>query len=553
MLRMTAREGCCKVGNGRYKDQMEGTCGNMREMKPVQTVETERAEWPISTLLYAFGMGLLLIEYGISMFFYPTNPYHTGWWVVVLALRMGMTLAGVWMERKRRDVGFWILLVYFLLRFFRVFIPQPGAMADWGVCDRMFNAAWGFLGCYALGRVLDRQQLKTFLRVMAAAWVLLITIHSGIALYAAWRGEVIWNLSGLSYWGLAGTIGSGDEFMNAFNATQTTNLRLYVVFYVTTAGSVLSTAAVIGAGAMLACKRIIGKILYAIGIIVILLALSLTDSRGGYIAASAGFGVLALGGVLYIFKKKQPAEKTRKRTALAWCTAIACMVLVFGISLLVIAKTPTVVGRLRSGHTAMISTAYAEGSGGTTASVLANRGFDQSADKLLSDRPVIWKNVIRYLTEHPISLLTGQSMVYPMVEVNAQTDIPFNAGHCHCMPLQIVLENGLPALVLILVLLVYAAACMIRIFRKEGVPLWMHLVGAPVAAILTGELVECFTWVATYASTMPIFFMTLGMITGLGNRKALASDEAQRTEQPAPELAGLRYRGMWYPEAGSGK
>ena len=88
----------------------------------------------------------------------------------------------------------------------------------------------------------------------------------------------------------------------------------------------------------------------------------------------------------------------------------------------------------------------------------------------------------------------------------------FAAAHCHCMPLMIILENGIPGLLIVLAFLVLTA---IRSFQlvNGNRPTVQKIFPALVVSILVGELVECFTWLRSGTSpVLPFLFVIIGII-----------------------------------------
>ena len=80
------------------------------------------------------------------------------------------------------------------------------------------------------------------------------------------------------------------------------------------------------------------------------------------------------------------------------------------------------------------------------------------------------------------------------------------------MPLMILLENGIPGLLLIGSFLVMAARRAFRLLKGTE-KRWESMAIAVAVAIGTFELVECFTWLrASQAPMLPFFFIAIGVL-----------------------------------------
>lgn len=451
-------------------------------------------------LIYAIAMGILLLMYLVLMLYY-SDSYTVPVWVQIAR---GVTaVAGMILGKTWKDRGFRFLAVFWLYMFFRLLFDNPLKLVPNSVCESLINGIWAFLGCYSLGRVLNPKQLKIFLKTVVGIWTAGTVISSGIGLYAAWKGIVIPNLTGEAFWGFGHAQGAPE-------------LRLFIIYYVTVSGAVLSISTVMALMMVSVCKHKASRILYILSTLPMLMALSLTDSRAAHISVSAGIGVLVCVWILYRGHYSLPKEKQRKHPAVIWLTAIGTMFVLFIGLVLGLNKFIDIFSRVKS-NGGLISAAAAEELE-KVEGVISNRGY--TGGNVLSDRPYIWSHVWNYLKANPLYLLIGVSIHAPMAEII--TDMWFAAGHCHCIPLQILLESGVIGVLLVGGLVTCVTVSGVRLVCSKEKPLWQRLTVAPVISIFVGELVESFTSLTYSWPTLPFVFLFMGIIAALGKRNGKA-------------------------------
>ncbi len=420
-------------------------------------------------------------------------------------------------------------------------LDEPGRIFEDSVSESLLNAIWCFGGCYAVGRVLRKDQWLRFLQILLGLWTVGIVAHSLISVYAAWTGRLVWTIGGGGYWGLAGTLGGGDYHLLLYNAEHITgDIRLYTPVYATIGGGLLSVSTVIILCAALICRRKAAKILYILASLPVFLAMCLTDARTGHIMTGVGIGMIVFAAILRAFitrdRPRSDRAKERRRTVGAWAVAIAGMLATIVVLTFAAGKTISLFNRIRASSvrsagliTAARAEAPAEGTEGQEDEVItvSNRGY--SGGDILTNRPKTWANVIRYIRRNPITLLTGASIFYPMNGPNAQPETAFAAGHSHCMPLQLVLVSGIPGLLLMLGFFIHIAVCAIRTVSSSELPLWPRLLPAPIVMIIAGEMVECLTRLTYPWPLLPLMMIFCGIISAMGSRGGKPLP-AQRTD-----------------------
>ena len=469
----------------------------------------DRTGWRIT---YAVMMGLLMLSYAVVMAFQTEGLAYPS---VLQFGRIAAAILGIWLGKLWKEKGFWMITVFFLYQMIRVAAEgKTGLFFASPVSENILNAVWAIGGCYALGRVLTFREQQTFFRILVFVWTVLIAVHCVLGIAAAWNGKVIWDLSGGSFWGLGDTKGSGNYIYAAQNAVNANKeRRLYLCLYPTVAGCYLSISGLAALGALLAEKRKALKVFYGIALILITVALSLTDSRASVLSMAAGAGVLA--GALLFRRLRQKAAEAQEsgkpaagRKLLAWAAAICCMAAVFGAATLVMRQITPAFNTLNARGGVAVSAAMAEE---TTEEqeipdvAVSNRAITASA------RIWIWKRAADYILQHPNTLLFGDSICDPTAGMNETAS--FKLSHCHNMFLQIWLESGIIGLLLVAVFAVYTAIRLLRVFMGQKRRLLWRVLLAVIASIVVGDLAECFTWFRSVQSlALPVMFMAVGCI-----------------------------------------
>lgn len=447
----------------------------------------EQRSWTVPKIIYAGLMSFLLLGYMIIIVTYK-DPTTTGqiynlpiqfWILRVITAIMAICLGKLW-----KDKGFLILMAYLLLKAIRVVADNPNYLFDQGVSESLLTGLWVFSACYGLARILEKDQLKRFLSINVSIWTVGMVIYSGIGIYAAWTDSKIYTIGKGAIWGIV-------EF------------RLFLSYYATTAASVLSLSIIMALCVAYITKKKIGRVLYIISVIPLFIALCLTDARGAQV--SVGVGIACISGII-ILKWISNKQKILSNKWYVLPISIVVSGAVFLLILLLGKITNSSFLEYRT-KGLFISKAFAES---VFKMPMSNRGF--FGNNMLSDRPEIWNAVLTTIRSNPQILLAGSSIYHPMDIVNHSGLLGFTASHCHCMPLMILLENGIPGFLLIGYIVVLAISRCIHgffvLYKQE------ETVAIPIIlSVFVGELVECFTWLRSgQCPTLPFLFITLGII-----------------------------------------
>ena len=450
-----------------------------------QTSHQEK-EWSPAKVIYMILMALALLSHiwlmviGAGIDNIPTYI----WIIRLLTVPFAFCLGKLW-----KDKGFQILCLYFLLFFFRCFIPNPGSVFSVEVAESILGALWLFAGCYGMARALTVNQFKRFLSICSIVWIAGISILAGIGIYTAWTDQII-KLS-------------NEAIIQASEG------RLKLVYEATTSGAILSMTLLVGIVYACCTKQRICRAFVFLVLLPIILAIALTDSRTAYISVATGISAMIIITIIRHFVNKAAIpEEIHKRILFIACIIIALLVLIVAFVIAFMHITP-VFNYLKI--RGLIPKALAEG---TEKTIIESRGFDGS--RVLSGRDNLWRWIYEYIVRNPIMLLKGKTKIFPLGYIAGWY------GHCHNILLQVLVESGIPGLMLILM---FAWRTVIRsmfVITKPGVSLKVCLLPAILLSLFVADMGECFIWLrASYipvSATMFIFAGTICTQSPRGNK-----------------------------------
>lgn len=463
------------------------------------TLRRDSSPW--LSRLYAFSVFALLLRFLLLLVFYR-EPYHAPVWILVL--QSATAVLGICLGRMWKHRTFWPLATYLLLLVVRLLFQGPALFAEPGIPDLLIHGLWVFGACHSLGFVLSDHSLRRFIRSFAAVWTVVSVLHCLVALYAAWRGQVVWNLPHGAFWGFAGTVGEGAPGMNEINAVGAGyGVRLSVILYCTVSGAELSLSAMVALCAAVCEKKSWARILYLLALLPMLFAMGLTDTRACFVSFAAGAGAVV--GILLL-----RTLRSRLRPLSSWILSFVSAAAVMVLLVLLISRSTAVYNSLRAHGGLFFSSALAEES---PATVVSSRGFGGDLDAILSGRPDVWRYILRYLRDNPRVLLLGESVWLPMRGANAQPGLTHVVGHPHNALLLVLLQAGLPGLLLILWVLCSALRCSVRLVSRAETPLWQVLLPAVILSVCVGDSVECISGFLGFPyPNCSLLFLAIGLL-----------------------------------------
>ena len=396
----------------------------------------------------------------------------------------------------------WVLASGLALIFLRCFFGGRDTFY-WGYRSVIYGVL-AFGVCYQTAFGLSKKRLLTFLRLLLALWTLFMAGLSLVGIWAALYDQTITTAAGGVY-----RIG-------------VTYSRLYLLTFCTNSGSNLALSLLAALIGMLLTRNRLGRVLYVLASLVQYAALGLTVARTAFISVSIALGLLLACGLMAKLRGKRLSEKLVRLISFILAAALAAG------SFLLLSKSPDlfgdVKGQVRSSTDVVESTDTEEGAdteeaaatpaprSTNTQSTVQRRPITMD-ENMLTQRQFAWQAVYRYIRQHPETLLYGTSVVMPMAEVNPLADIE-NAtwDHAHNMYIQILLECGIPGIILLVLFLYSLARAALRLFFSKDKPLWQRALPVIPICILISELAECMTMLVYNLPALAFLMLFSGLV-----------------------------------------
>ena len=213
-------------------------------------------------ILFGFVVIALMTLYqNFNILYQGTKPPEILWAVLAVS---ALLLGKMW-----KDHGYRTLLLLYVIIVLRAYIGERDRFW-WGEYT-FFYGLLAYLVCYPFAQAVDRDWLPKLLRIGGILWVVSVTALSAMGLYAIWTGTKIYNLSNTGYLGLNGS-------------------RLELLYNYNTGAAIESYTIIIALILMAAARGKAGKLLLLLSIVIMWLALSLSDSRTSFIVAGFSIG-----------------------------------------------------------------------------------------------------------------------------------------------------------------------------------------------------------------------------------------------------------------------
>ena len=396
----------------------------------------------------------------------------------------------------------WVLASGLALIFLRCFFGGRDTFY-WGYRSVIYGVL-AFGVCYQTAFGLSKKRLLTFLRLLLALWTLFMAGLSLVGIWAALYDQTITTAAGGVY-----RIG-------------VTYSRLYLLTFCTNSGSNLALSLLAALIGMLLTRNPLGRVLYVLASLVQYAALGLTVARTAFISVSIALGLLLACGLMAKLRGKRLSEKLVRLISFILAAALAVG------SFLLLSKSPDLFGdvkeQVRSSTDVVESTDTEEGAdteeaaatpaprSTNTQSTVQRRPITMD-ENMLTQRQFAWQAVYRYIRQHPETLLYGASVVMPMAEVNPLADIENAAwDHAHNMYIQILLECGIPGIILLVLFLYSLARAALRLFFSKDKPLWQRALPVIPICILISELAECMTMLVYNLPALAFLMLFSGLV-----------------------------------------
>ena len=447
-------------------------------------------EWLKKSYIVLMTVCLLWYLWSLATF---SNQYRTPVWV--WAVRCAAAGLAVYLGKLWKDKGFIALAVFYVLILVRVwFLNNQASLADRSVQESLFMGIWLFFACYGLARVLNRKELERYLAVLVAIWTAGIVLYSLTGIYAAWTGLPVYTIGGRSKW-----------------FVDNDSVRLNLIFNNNTGASLLSVSALILLCAAWTAKHRWIKAVSVPAVIVMMIAMSLTGSRTSLITFALGMSGMA---GLTLFRRLLLQNHWKKGLSIA-ISLVCFLTLSVGTVYLSIRAFDWFYA-IKLHRASLIPTALAETAEGGESVWEQQMLFGRT---LTNGREEIWKAVFEYIKAKPLTLLYGTSIYNPVAEAGEMAGFDFT--HCHGTLLQVLLESGIPGLILICIFLFVLIRRGIRLMKHDKKrPGWMVLLPVAVFAICAGETLECFiVLLRPYTPQQALVFICMGIICAYGKKR----------------------------------
>lgn len=393
----------------------------------------------------------------------------------------------------------WVLAAGLALIFLRCFFGGRDTFY-WGYRSVIYGVL-AFGVCYQTAFGLSKKRLLTFLRLLLALWTLFMAGLSLVGIWAALYDQTITTAAGGVY-----RIG-------------VTYSRLYLLTFCTNSGSNLALSLLAALIGMLLTRNPLGRVLYVLASLVQYAALGLTVARTAFISVSIALGLLLACGLMAKLRGRRLSEKLVRLISFILAAALAVG------SFLLLSKSPDLFGDVKEqvrSSTDVVESTDTEEDADTEETAAPRSTNTQSTvqrrpitmdENMLTQRQFAWQAVYRYIRQHPEMLLYGTSVVMPMAEVNPLADIENAAwDHAHNIYIQILLECGIPGIILLVLFLYSLARAALRLFFSKDKPLWQRALPVIPICILISELAECMTMLVYNLPALAFLMLFSGLV-----------------------------------------
>ena len=390
--------------------------------------------------------------------------------------RLAAAALGVWLSKNWKNAVFQLLSLFTALMLARALMRWGNTLEDKKTILRMAaTAVWTWGGCYSLSTALTKAQFKAFFKIFGSVWTAAMTVSAFCGLYAAWMRLRIPDFSEEGFfrlWGMAG------------------QARLNLVSLSAVSGELMAMSIITAVICILCFEKKWIKWLFGLSILPMLTALVLTNSRTAQVCAALGAAALATVYVLDNKQKRLSASSAAHPSKRAWLSALAGGAAAFVLTLILLQLVDTAFGQLKktSLQWAFFHAGALEGE-----DQMISSSREYFSDDALPGRTAIWHAVFSFLWSNKKYLLIGKSILSPMEALNSQSLTSFEAAHCHNILLQVLLESGLPGLLLLCAAVIKVGSQAVRLAGNRNAPPWQRAFPALIVVICAGELVECLT------------------------------------------------------------
>ncbi len=437
------------------------------------------------------------------LFNHPDTEIIDSWVHIVQLIMLGGVLAKI---RFRGHPWYWVLAAGLLWLWFISALRSAKVLSQSE--KYLLKAVFLWLLLPAVPLLLERAQLKKFLKVITAGWTIFYTGMTLAAIYIVSHGLVVYDFSSKYFIGLDGSwsLRIWDTSTNCTAAHMVVSMMLALI------GMALS-------------EKKIAKVLYGLSMLPMFVCMSMTISRAGVFTVCFGFGAAAAVMLQAFFSRKIRTGFLRIGASVGTAAAVMMAgVLVFQLFQPVLntmlnppaATSGLILSSARAEEEAPEAEATELPAGETEMPAetpteapteapteepeeqltvldghntrIRDREFMGSSS--LTGRDIIWRAALDALGKKPELLLTGTTIPMLKKDLVKYGDFPESVSHLHNIYLQILGEAGIPGLLLCVFYLFFVIRAVFRLFREAERPLWERFLILPVVCVLLFEMVE---------------------------------------------------------------
>lgn len=490
--------------------RLEGTGGfqNFLHHLDRHVLNPESRKEYINVLYGIFACLMLLHHVYVTLYRYTVisgaDTFTIPW---ILFAVMNIFLGKMW-----KDKCFWILLALLLLQFFRISAADEASIA-WR--NKIFSLGiYAYFGCYGIGHVLQGEKLKRFIWFLCLLWTAAMVVYSCIGIYVGSTGTPVSTLGGAQF-------------------CITEDNRLRPVYHPVDGGIIASAGIAVAIAGMCITRNKAGKAGYLLSIIVIFTAGVMTATRTFLIVNASEFAIAVTLFFYNLFFSKT-MQKDREKKAIKWIALIAIFTAVLAGMIFLQPRVFSIYEYLTGKRSFPVSAAYAEEGIPAAEPRVSFREFktDGGMDSFLNGRYRIWENAFTLFREEPKVLLWGESAFRPMEKINKMRNEMglHTVSHVHNTFLQIMLENGIPGLLLYLSFIFIFIWQALKLMLDPTIPLWQKIMPVPAIGCLIADTVDVCAIATDGYPPMTILYLFIGLTTAFYNAARKKANQSRDSE-----------------------
>lgn len=362
---------------------------------------------------------------------------------------------------------------------------------------------------FPLGSLLDREELKTTVQWIGVLWIGTMVVLSIVGIFSAWKGILVYTPN------------------NATRIGMEKN-RLILAHYCVTSAQNAVLACNLALFAMFSAEKPWIRVLCGVSIAILFVALGLIDGTNGMLTLA-----LLLGMAAFVLATNRRSPRTIRGFTVGLAAALVVMLVCYNVNIKVIdcfdigPSRPVYVDQLlhpsqeEPSPTAGGQTVIGDPqeAGAAEDEQVFREPTHLKIDSSLHGRTQIWKSTLESLLSNEKNVLLFGCTPYGFAELIQTPELSYQVPTAHSMYLQVVLEWGLPGLIILVAVLFQFAKSAPRLLFGRGIPMWERFVPCMGIAFLFSELADYFSDLNSDTVSLYLLFLFLGMTIGMESRE----------------------------------